>query len=387
MDSREEKFACQRANITIHVIRSGYLACYFPNGFVIRTRCYSKLLMRKPPQSATQEMLPGMRVYQEEVEVAVARQVERVMAMWNAGLSGDKLFTARMLVYCGLPLKKSASMDPIVRKAQLGEDSWVRVSFIRTSKDVPLPFGADRTLIYFLTNKAVLQQTPLLRWEHANEYMHLFGMDPRSGKNYKAVQARFTRIAYMHIMVEFLDSKGQTVEPVQCAMIDRAKITAEVDGAGNWKPSKSISQMLAADQTVTFGQRFYTDLLQNPVPLPLELIRAAGKKYRVMDYMTFLYWRAFAANAPSFIPWRKLQEQFDNQDSNLRRWSENFKIAYRMMKALPDPINQIKVDIASTGLMIHPYPVGTTFFEGHPKLGFRKEKGSLGAGDSGNTPS
>jgi hypothetical protein len=41
--------------------------------------------------------------------------------------------------------------------------------------------------------------------------------------------------------------------------------------------------------------------------------------------------------------------------------------AYHIMKALPEPINQIRADINSAGITIHPFPVGTTFFEGHPK--------------------
>lgn len=337
--------------------------------------------MRKPPQSA-QEVLPGIRSYQKEIEIATAKQVERVMAMWKAGLSGEKLYTAVMLIYCGLPLKEYKSMEPIVRRAQLGDESWVRVTFSRKSKLVPMPYGADRTMIYFLTNKAVLQQTPTLHWEYANEYMHLFGMNPDSGENYKDVQARFTRVAYLDIMVEYLDVVGKVVEHWKCPLIDHARIAADIDAEGNWKPTVSISQMLATEQTVSFGHRLFTELQKKAVPIPLELILAAEKKYRVMDYMIFLYWRAFAAYTPSFIPWRYLQEQFDNNDSKDSRWPEYFRLAYRTMKALPDPINQIRADINSSGLKIYPYPIGTTFFEGHPKLGYRKEKGSLDSSSS-----
>lgn len=327
--------------------------------------------MRKPPQNA-QEALPGIRSYQKELEQATSRQIEKTMSMWKAGLSGEKLFTAVMMVFCGLPVSEHESDKPVVRKAQLGDKTWVRVTFSKGSDQVPLPYRADRTMVYFLTNKAVLQQTPLLRWEYANEYMHLFGLDPRSGKNYKDVQARFTRVAYMNITVEYLDAAGKVTEHWKSPLIDHARIAADIDEEGNWKPSHTISEMLATDQSVSFGMRFFSELQKNPVPIPLELILGAGKKYRLMDYMIFMYWRAFAGKTESFIPWRYLQEQFDNSDSNPSRWPENFKKAYRIMKGLPDPINAIRADISSAGIRIHPFPVGTTFFEGRPKLGYRK---------------
>jgi hypothetical protein len=117
---------------------------------------------------------------------------------------------------------------------------------------------------------------------------------------------------------------------------------------------------------------------KNPVPIPIELIIAAGKRYRVMDYMIFLRWRAFAGQSESFIPWRYLQEQFDKKDGNPAQWPEYFKAAYRTMKMLPDPINQIRADINSSGIRIYTLPVGTSFFEGQPKLGYRQHKVGTG---------
>jgi hypothetical protein len=335
--------------------------------------------MRKPPRRSLQEKLPGIRSYEKEQENARERQIEKTMSLWKAGLSGDKLFTAVMLIICGLPISEEPSKDPVIRKAQLGDKSWVRVTFSRGNDNIALPYGADRTMVYFLTNKAVLQQSRLLHWEYANEYMHLFGMDSRSGKNYKAVQARFVRVAYMNIMVEYLDKEGQVTEHWKSPLIDYARIAAEFDGEGNWKPSTTISKMLAANQKVTFGSVLFDELKKNPVPIPIELILAAGKRYRVMDYMIFLCWRAFAGHSESFIPWRYLQDQFDNRDANPGRWPEYFKAAYRTMKMLPDPINQIRADINSAGISIHPFPVGTAIFEGQPKLGYRQRK--IGSGN------
>lgn len=327
--------------------------------------------MRKPPKNS-QSLLPGYTDYQVERDRAIENHVNRLSALWQAGLSGEKMFTARMLIFCGLPLSKSDTVNKVVRKAQIGDKSWVRVSFIRTHDQVPLPFGADRTLMFFLTNKAVLQQSPLLHWDQANEYMHLFSRDKDSGYNYRAIQERFTRLAYMDIMVEYLDYDSNVLEHWKCPMIDHARISASMDGEGNWQPSQSVAKMLQADQSISFGQRFFAELQSKPVPIPLELIRAAGKQYRLMDYMIFLYWRAFAAQKQSFIPWRYLQQQFDDTDQNDRRWPLYFRKALSTMKSLPDPISSIQCEVSSGGVTVHPYAPGTTFFNDQPKLGLRR---------------
>jgi hypothetical protein len=326
--------------------------------------------MRKRPQNV-QETLPGYEDFKKDKILALARQQDRILKLWQAGLSGEKLYTAKMLIICGLPLSETAQ-GTVVRKARLPDGSWVRVSFIRTSPIVPLPFGADRTMVYFLTNKAVLQQNPLLRWEHANEYMHLMGINPDAGKNYRSVQERFTRVAYMDIMVEYLDKDSKVVEHWKSPLIDHARIAAVADGEGNWKPSRSIAAMLAADQEISFGLRFFAELQKNPVPVPVELIMATKKSYRLMDYVLFLYWRAFAARSASFIPWRHLQEQFDNADQNVYRWPQRFREAANILLHLPEPINEIRVEVNERGITVQPLKEGTTFFEDHPKLRFAK---------------
>jgi len=330
---------------------------------------------RKPPQRE-QDLLPGIRDYQREQELAIERQIDRVMEMWKTGLSGEKLYTAVMMIFCGLPVEEPEDGGPVVRKTQLPDRSWVRVTFSRSHEHVPLPSGADRTMVYFLTNKAVLQNSPVLQWDCANEYMHLFGMNPDSGKNYRDVQARFIRVAYMNILVEYLDPEGKFVDSWKCPLVQKARIAADTDGEGNWKATESLAKMLDTDQAVGLSPEFFKELLAHPVPIPIEIIKAAGKEYRLMDFLIFLYWRTFAARTESLIPWKYIQQQFDNSDSNIRRWRQKFRKAVNLLQRLPDPISKIKVEILDAGVKVHPLPVGTTFFEDRPKLGFKRQKGT-----------
>lgn len=228
-------------------------------------------------------MFPGYSEYPMEQKLALERQHKYLMGLWQGGLSGERLFTASMLILCGFPINERKpsiepdKLDSVRRTAQLADKSWQQVTFMQTNQKIPLPFRGDRKLAYFLTNKAVLQQSPILRWEYANEYMRLFDMDPNSGKNYHDVQASFTRIAYMDIVVEVISPEGKTVDHWKCPLIDHARIGADIDEEGNWKPSQSVAAMLAAQQIVVFGLRFFTELQENPVPIPIELILGQGR--------------------------------------------------------------------------------------------------------------
>ena len=55
---------------------------------------------------------------------------------------------------CGLPYDQ-ISEKHWVRRARLADGSILRVTFVATEKDVPLPFGQDRGPLYFVMNKAL----------------------------------------------------------------------------------------------------------------------------------------------------------------------------------------------------------------------------------------
>lgn len=327
---------------------------------------------KKPPQSE-QGLLPGYRDFQQERRLAIDREVERLGLLIKSGsLSGDKLLTATMLVYCGLPIKQTDESS-ITRTAKIGEKSFVRVTFSQTNEDVPLPFGADRTLLFFLTDKAVTEG-PILKWDKANEYMRLFDMDPDSGKNYREVQGRFIRLVYVNLLVEFLDGDNQVVDSWKCPLIDHAKIAAEISAEGKWKPTQTIAEILRANEEINFGARFYNHLKVSAMPIPLDILRVAGKQYRLMDYMLFLYLRSWSAHTESYIPWDYLRKQFDDTDANPWRWPSLFRKALTVFKAMPYPADLIAATVTSKGITIKPLPLGTEFFPGFPKVGFKREK-------------
>lgn len=317
-------------------------------------------------QMSSQPLLPVIRDYRLERDSAITRKVDRLMETWNTGLSGEAVYVAQCLIVCGLPLKNSAATHA-VRSARLSDGSFIKVTFSRASPHVPLPFWQDRAMVHFLTHRAVTRKSPMLQWERVNEYLALFGLHEASGWNYRTVQERFIRVAYMDILVEYLDKAGRQISLLKAPLIEGARVSGDVDEAGNWVPSESLSKALSNSSTARVGQVFYEKLLKKPVPVPIELLRVTHGSPRIQDYALFIYWRSFAGRETSLIPWHALKNQFADEDTNPRRWPQLFKKALVVLRALPAPFNSIQATVSSQGLRIEPLAPGTSFFSDHPK--------------------
>ena len=314
-----------------------------------------------------QPLLPAIRDYRLERESAITRKVDQLMETWNAGLSGEAIYVAQCLIVCGLPLKNSTATHA-VRSARLSDGSFIKVTFSRASPHIPLPFWQDRAMVHFLTHRAVTRKSPMLQWERVNEYLSLFGLHESSGWNYRTVQERFIRVAYMDILVEYLDKIGRQLSLLKAPLIEGARVNGDVDEEGNWVPSESMSKVLSNSSTARVGQVFYEKLLKKPVPVPIELLRVTHGSPRIQDYALFIYWRSFAGREASLIPWSALRNQFADEDTNPRRWPQVFKKAIAVLKTLPAPFNLIEAVATPQGLQIQPLPAGTSFFANHPKF-------------------
>jgi hypothetical protein len=321
-----------------------------------------------------QNLLPGHRDWRKERESAAARKVDTLMGIWNKGLSGEALFLARILIQCGLPVTPEPS-GVVTRTARTGQYERVSVTFSVTDPNIPLPFGNDRLMAHFLTTKAVRKQSTLLNWNDVNEYLAVFGQYERSGRNHRLAQERFIRLAFMNITVLVVDTKNDVTSTMKVPLIGAARISGGMDtGTGKWTVRESPRQLLMQNtEALQIDPIFFSRFLEEgkSVPVPIELILATAKSPRLMDFALFLYWRCFAARSETVITWEQLKGQFDARSGDVQFWKKNFRKVLTIIKSLPTPINLMDVKVTSVGILLRPFPDGTQFFDGHPKLKFR----------------
>ena len=82
-----------------------------------------------------------------EQKLALERQHKYLMDLWKGGLSGERLFTARMLILCGFPInERKPSIEPdkldlVRRKAQLADKCLAACHLHANESEHPAAFS------------------------------------------------------------------------------------------------------------------------------------------------------------------------------------------------------------------------------------------------------
>jgi hypothetical protein len=273
--------------------------------------------------------------------------------MRDAGeLSEDLIQIAQAMILCGLPYAPTTE-NRIIRRARLGDGSAVQVVF-STGLSSEMPYGSDRTLLYWMIDKAIKTNSSFVSWETAAEFLRDVGM-VNSGKNRADLKARYRRLSGLTIGIE--RTRAGSEQSFLAPLIEESRLPSSVDireeSAGN--------RLLPLDKFV-FGfklnDRIFRDVLSHHVPVPLKLLQETKRKSQLQDYMLFLYWRCYAAQSETVIPWKNIREQLWQGDSNLRRVKGRFAEAITALKVLWP---QMQAEAQSKGLWIAPTAQGMHF--------------------------
>ena len=267
-------------------------------------------------------------------------------------LSEDLIQVAQAMVLCGLPYNPTKETR-LIRKARLGDGSTVTVVF-SAGLSSEMPYGSDRTLLYWMVDKAIKSQSAFVSWETATEFLRDLGM-VNSGKNRADLKNRYRRLSGLTIGIE--RSKAGSEETLLMPFIEESRLPNSVD----IKAEGRGEQLLPLDKFVfgfKLGDRIFREVLSHHVPVPLRLLQETKRKSQLQDYMLFLYWRCYAAQSETVIPWGGIREQLWQDDSNTRRVRGRFAEAIAALKVLWP---QMQAEARSQGLWVGPSRKGMQF--------------------------
>jgi hypothetical protein len=267
-------------------------------------------------------------------------------------LSEDLIQVAQAMVLCGLPYNPTKETR-IIRKARLGDGSTVTVVF-SAGLSAEMPYGSDRTLLYWMVDKAIKSQSAFVSWETATEFLRDLGM-VNSGKNRADLKMRYRRLSGLTIGVE--RSKAGSDETMLMPFIEESRLPSSVD----IKSEGRGEQLLPLDKFVfgfKLGDRIFREVLSHHVPVPLRLLQETKRKSQLQDYMLFLYWRCYAAQSETVIPWAGIREQLWQDDTNTRRVRQRFAEAIAALKVLWP---QMQAEALPAGLWVGPSRKGMQF--------------------------
>ncbi len=223
-----------------------------------------------------------------------------------------RLVQARALILCALPYSRTSERS-VTRTARIGAGVHLTVTFTSVDPAVPLPFGADRALFAWMQTQAVNQG--VVEFGSLPRYFQAFGLGS-SGREYRVAQERLRRLESLAMTIRV--QSPETEEVVRLHPLKRATKPARFETVAERTASGSL-----ALRRGRFGFQldpdFWEHLRSHPVPLPLGLMRQFHNRPQAWDFAAFLFYRCFAARAPSVVPWNDLVEQLGARDSFPRR--------------------------------------------------------------------
>ncbi len=265
----------------------------------------------------------------------------------------DILQLAQIFCFCSLPYRPSVERQ-ISHTARLGDGSTVEVIFTAMRPGVPIAYGNDRMLLYWLVDKAIREETSYIPWEHAAEYFRA-SKQGDGGKNGKLLRERFRRIASTAITV--VRKASGTEEQIVMPIIRRMALPASISGVQDEMEVFNRRKMTLG---VQFDEGFVKDFMTHRVPVLRSLLVATQARLQMQDYMFFLIWRSYSAASESIIPWDRLRDQFWGSDTNLSRIRLRFREAINLIwTAWPE----LRAEARHGGLWIAPPEHGSQFVQ------------------------
>jgi hypothetical protein len=277
-----------------------------------------------------------------------AQAIEQEDAI-RAGMAG---FLGRALVQATLPYREPDATLPVWGRSA-GDTSLIikpghyHDAETNSFKSMGYPYGTiPRLLLAWLSTEAVrTKEQRVVLGESLGEFMNAIGITSHTGgKNGSITRLRemMKRLFASDMAIvrggalggDFAQSKF-TVADETCLWWDAQK----PEQAGLWQSS------------VTLSDKFFKEIVANPVPVDLRALRALRQSPMAIDLYCWLTYRNFSLTKPTTVPWEALKLQFGSGAEAEKKFRETVKRALlQVLEVYP----QANVVPSKAGLALAP---------------------------------
>lgn len=326
-----------------------------------------KTAAKKPLKAQGSDKSPSRShlVESRSAKLQLTKDLVRLKEEMNGPEPAQLTQIAKVMVLCGLPYRQTQERT-IVRKSRQADGSLITVTFQAMLNNVPLPFGSDRNLFHWATDRSIKTGTPFVPWETAAEFLADMQQSD-GGNNYARLKESYRRIAGLSITVERQTANHD--QAIIMPIMERSNLPRLFRSNAIAFPEKqpdTLDKPLPIG--IQFSSPFFEELSKNHVPFPWPILRTLARKPQMLDYMMFLHWRTFAARSESLIRWEELRQQMWQEDTHEWRIRTRFADAIKALKIVfPDLPAEARMD----GLFIGPAIEGKTLIRGARRLNNR----------------
>ena len=210
----------------------------------------------------------------------------------------DTGFMARLMMLCSLP--RTDPGDRNQYKRVNGPFTLIMTAVGPTG----LPFGnLSRLLLAWVCTEAVRTQSrELVLGSSLSGFMRRLGMAPIGGGSRGGrtrLRNQMKRLFNAHIQLAYEDE--QVSASVNSPVASRT---------GFWWNERTPDEQGLWDSQIELGEKFFHEILQHPVPLDLNILKALKRSSLGLDLYLWLTYRTFTLRHPLRLSWARLYRQF-----------------------------------------------------------------------------
>ena len=232
----------------------------------------------------------------------------------------DMGFMVRLMALCSLP--RSNPGNQLQCKRVNGPYTLI----MSATGEYKLPFGnLPRLLMAWVCTEAVRTQSRELNLGRSlSEFMRnlgVFGSDSGGSRGVRTrLRNQMTRLFTASVRMAYKDEHGEA--SVSSLVADRTEFW--------WNPKRPDERTIW-ESKIQLGEKFFAEIIQHPVPLDMNILKALKRCSLGLDLYLWLNYRTFAIRSPLRFTWRQLYRQFD---ANPIKASDKFTVRNFRSKVL-----------------------------------------------------
>lgn len=271
------------------------------------------------------------RLFRESIEIEAESAKE----------AGTISYMARSMVMATLP-HRSVKGSEFVRK-----NGSFTLSLLAPS-DIGLPYGSiPRLLVSWVTTEAVrTKERELILGNTLTEFMRELDIVPTGGRwgSITRLKNQMKRLFASSVKATFDDGDSFAVGSVNI-----------VDSANLWWDPKDPDQTTMWRSSLVLGEKFFDEIIQNPVPIDMRALKALKQSPMALDIYIFMTYRMSYLRKPLVIPWESLQAQMGADFAPTSEGARNFKKKFlRQLKNVKLIYPDLNISNEKSGLLLKP---------------------------------
>jgi hypothetical protein len=246
-------------------------------------------------------------------------------------------YMARSLVQATLPHSK----------VEGNEFKRINGSFRLTmlaDSEIGLPYGSyPRLLMAWISTEAVLTKNrTLVLGKSLSDFMRQLDLLPTGGRwgTISSLKNQMKKLFSASISCTYDDGNRWAIKNIQ-----------PVDQADLWWDPKSPEQITLFESTITVGEVFFKEIINNPIPIDIRALKALKQSAMAIDIYCWLTYRMSYLKKNTCIPWGALELQFGSDYKLTRQFKAKF---LQHLKAVQVVYPEVKLEEGEGGLILKP---------------------------------